>query len=197
MPFNNAQIIVFNGPPRAGKSTCARELSIALGMYGYRTHIESLAGPMKHFLAVCLGQQYDTIEKDLFNPTLDCTPRDFLIRLSETFIKPNFGHDFYGRCLKWRAETNLFQCHFILVDDNGFEEELAPLSQPYIIRVHRPGHDFLGDSRTWIPNYSVELSNSGSKTQLASSIKAIAASIAKNRWVWYNDSNKWINSIEV
>lgn len=80
--------------------------------------------------------------------------REAMIYVSEVICKPRFGKDYFGI-----ARAKAIQESEIAVDSStGFEEELPPLIERLgqenilLIRVHREGATFEGDSRNYIPD---------------------------------------------
>ena len=149
-----AYYLLFNGPPSCGKSTLLREAIRHLTVRGIKNKRESIVGPMKQFAATLLGAPYSALAKDtphdLFNGE---TPREFLIDLSERYLKRNYNTDFFGRAFAERTNHLSDDCVFV-VDDSGFVEELESLnpSNVTLVRVIRPGFDFSYDSRTYLPD---------------------------------------------
>lgn len=96
--------------------------------------------------------------------------REAMIYVSECVVKPRFGQDYFGRTRVANMVTNK-GCEFFVDPSAGFLEELPPtvklLGQDNIllIRIHRNGHNFEGDSRDWIPdgviNNTVDVYNNG------------------------------------
>lgn len=95
--------------------------------------------------------------------------REALIFVSETIVKPTLGGDVFGRYRASFIKGN----DMIYIDDSaGFEEELHPLidivgkENILLVRVHREGCSFDGDSRNYVPesmfDYVVDIDNSGS-----------------------------------
>lgn len=86
----------------------------------------------------------------IFSNKFAITPREALIFVSEKVVKPVFGDDCYGQKL---LDTILGsdESHFF-IPDSGFVPELFPLTgrddvECLVIRLHRDGCDFSGDSR--------------------------------------------------
>jgi len=87
------------------------------------------------------------------------TPREFLIHISETFIKPVFGKEYFGMFLK--NHINQFEkVHgepiAWLIPDGGFNDEIQALEKEFgdrviVIQLEREGkRDFGNDSRNWV-----------------------------------------------
>lgn len=83
------------------------------------------------------------------------TPREFLIKLSEEYIKPNYGIEFFGHNLARRMAVNLTGTKITTISDSGFYDEAVPIVERFLpsnctlIRIHRRDHDFY-DSRGYI-----------------------------------------------
>lgn len=187
---NHYRVILFNGPPYSGKSTAARSCLNELGELKQSAVMESFVGPMKHFLATALGQSYDSLEKDIVHPALGVTPRKFLIDLSEVYLKGEYGQDFFYRVAKSRIERNFSQYDFIIFDGSGFSAEAGILTDtPFLVRINRPGKDFIGDSRSYLENPSYVLENDGTRQAFEMQVQDMVRQLVKSEWKW--DNNKW------
>ncbi len=93
------------------------------------------------------------------------TIREAMIYVSEVVCKPTFGEEYFGL-----ARANEMQDDTNYIDDScGFIDELAPLKATLpednilLIRIHRLGCSFNGDSRNYIPDgvikHTVDVSN--------------------------------------
>ena len=155
--------VILNGPPYSGKSTIARELSQYLDRRHVPSSMDSFAAPMKHFVAVALGQQYGVMAKDAPRAELaGYSVREFLIDLSEHYIKPRYGDGAYGRWLYHRAGRINPSPNFVICDDSGFEDEMNALGKNVIlVRIERAGHTFKNDSRSYLDNPKYTFNNDG------------------------------------
>lgn len=93
-----------------------------------------------------------TINRDV--NFIDLSIREAMIYVSEVICKPRFGENYFGV-----ARAKAIQEGEIAVDSStGFVEELPPLIERLgqenilLIRVHREGATFEGDSRSYIPD---------------------------------------------
>lgn len=170
---NTKRIILLNGPAGSGKDTAANIINQKLSGLTYRYKISL---PLKEAAHKLLGLQ-GTLEDleplkelpikfivdskynnwstmKLTNEIGEMSLRQFYIHVSEHFMKPMFGEDIFGRL----AVENLLQCHHavITVSDSGFAPEALPIINHFgkdhvcLVRLHRPGRTFAGDSRTHI-----------------------------------------------
>lgn len=177
------KIVFVNGPPRSGKDTAGEILCThgsgrrLIQKFAFevkeRTHaafriVDSAGRPVAH--------DYFEQQKDV---PLDCfmglTPRQAYIEFSERFYKPIFGEKIFGTLLARRLELTLLAASqakrfrhvpdAFTLTDSGFGPEAVPVVEMFdpenctLVRVHRKGCNFDGDSRGYI-----DLSQLGVKT---------------------------------
>lgn len=157
------KFLLLNGPPHCGKDTVTSELV----QYIQFQHIK-FAGPMKRALAALLDIPESAIEnyKDIQSVVLQHTGtttkehrdtlRQYLIAMSEDFLKPRYGNDFFGRVFWQHAKNSALP--LIVASDCGFVEEVervvsnAGKRNCILVRIHRSGCTFDGDSRSYMPD---------------------------------------------
>lgn len=166
--------VLLNGPPGSGKTTLKRMLVQHFENYCIRVISDSFAGPIKSFISTCLSMKYQEIEKDKFHPVLNMTPRQFLMTLSENFMKPNLGVNIYGALLVQRAYNRNPWPQVVVVDDLGFEVETQDPWPNVIIRVQRQGCTFEGDSRDYVAGHRFTVTNDESIKNLNEKAKTMA-----------------------
>lgn len=176
--------VILNGPPYSGKSTIARELSWYLNSKRVSNASDSFAAPMKHFIATALGQQYHAMAKDSPRAELaGYSVREFLIDLSESYIKPRYGEGVYGRWLYHRVGRIMPGPSFVICDDSGFEDEMSALGRNVIlVRVERPNHDFSSDSRNYLIGPKYVFKNDGSLDNLWIETRKLGDWLIKGEW---------------
>lgn len=157
-------VIAFAGPPRAGKDTIADEL---IKLIESESDIPIFrmtpATPLREMAAVIAGEKFldDRIyrdEKDSIIDVLGISFRQLMIKISEEFLKPQFGQDVMGKLMTLDyLENNGGAVPALLVNTSlGFQEEseyvennLAQNGGYLIVQIEREGCDFTGDSRTY------------------------------------------------
>lgn len=155
------KILLLNGPPKSGKDTVVKELVPYLRFQ----HLK-FAMPIKRAVAGLLDVGEGALEsyKDIQSSVLQHrgtstkeyrdTPRQLLIALSETLLKPRYGDDIFGRIFWQHAKNSAYE--LIIASDCGFESEVervvanAGKANCILVRVHRNGTSFDGDSRSFL-----------------------------------------------
>lgn len=197
MRLNLPQFLFLNGPPGSGKSTLAK-LICAEQPAAFR---ESFAEPIREMLWGVFFPEY-MLDKpfDLRDGTIKAkrlgelarlypedhskvppvTVRDAMIGFSEDYMKSLFGKDIFGRLLWSRAcEQTAFYNHFV-IDDAGFTDEVAHIvhlagsDNCHLVRLHRRGCNFSGDSRSYLslPRVqTLDLHNDGAPDEMLASLQ--------------------------
>lgn len=154
-------IIILNAPLGAGKDTIADILVRRRGFkkLEFKQRLYDIA-------KVVLGDvAYLEFRADLANRATKETPKDylgglsprgFLIKISEDWVKPTLGDDYFG--IAAGQAVNSAGGSLFVFSDGGFDEELVALRETtnipiVLVRLHREGHSFEGDSRKYIDNY--------------------------------------------
>lgn len=154
-------IIILNGPAGSGKDTLAA-LLLEQG------HVQAKAQFKEPMFGIALaasgitpeawwGRYNDRESKEKpwgLLGGMSC--REFMIHISEKFIKPVFGDDYFGNQLAIKYINRDPHVTDMVVSDSGFQSELDALgctlgeSEVLIVRLHREGYTFNGDSRSYI-----------------------------------------------
>ncbi len=162
-------IILLNGPKRVGKDTAATMLRMAAtdepAIIGFSHHLKR----MVH--GIYLGYAGFMLDPNYFDAVKD-DPQEFLagipngptwygdtwrgayIHYSENVIKPIHGKEWFGKMFV-KAAHEAFR-RTVIVPDSGFREEAERVIREFgadhvtLIRLHREGIDFTGDSRSYI-----------------------------------------------
>lgn len=150
----NKKVVLLNGPPASGKDAAAEFLCKALNG-SHREFKHKLFELTKAIYCVddiTWASLYTREKKEIPTDILDgLSPRQALIKVSEEAIKPNFGKDYFGK-----AAAKELQPGLNIFSDSGFIEELIPIEDAVgldnllVIRIHRPGYTFEGDSRRYL-----------------------------------------------
>lgn len=156
-------IFILNAPPQTGKDTIAAEVLMSTD-----AGTCSMKDPMFQVFCSTVGidfhdfmELYETsgwkdTPQDLTNGK---TPRELMIHISENFVKPFFGDDYYGKALaEYIANTEdaLEEQRSWVIPDGGFQGEFDSFKKIHgdrviLIQLFRDGYDnFAGDSRDWV-----------------------------------------------
>lgn len=147
-------ILALNGPPGVGKDF----LALYLRQHRDFAHFK-FATPLKLMLAELFDVSPQFIEKEKDQLIHGHTIRQWLIELSENFVKPRAGRGFFGKMLAFRLLKSF--ATRIVISDCGFVAELEALAnalpsyhiQP--LSIAREGHTFEFDSRSYLPSHVV------------------------------------------
>jgi hypothetical protein len=153
------RVILLNGPPRVGKNTSAellRAATPASTVIGFSHHLKR----MVH--GIYLGAAGWAMDPDAFD-AVKSEPQDMLngkswrwayIHYSEQVIKPLHGKEWFGEMFVRAMHASGAQA--VIVPDSGFREEAERTVREVghenvlLIRLHRDGVTFAGDSRSYI-----------------------------------------------
>lgn len=160
-------VILLNAPPGAGKDTICKVLC---GNPHNAVHME-FKRPMYQIASAMVGL---TVEKFLEiyadrekkeNPCeefLGMSGRQLMIDISESFCKPRFGIEYFGRVAANGMNHEAFRRHGYAFSDSGFLNEAAPIARKFgadnvtIVQFTGQGvTEFAGDSRTWVDGTSI------------------------------------------
>lgn len=150
------KVVILNGAPFSGKDTIA---DMMVEKFDYKKM--SFKQPLIEFAVRTSGvtQEYwdRCYERDLKEEPNACylidgkhvSPRNYLIHISENVIKPMLGNAFFGEKMR---DNILAECDgSVVISDGGFLEEMLPLAEAFdlhLVRLHRDGTSFEGDSRS-------------------------------------------------
>ena len=166
-------IIIINGPPGVGKDTIANALDAQHGVMHMRVKDELYINtynlflktmiprdirqrgiPINAFVNACTDRELKEKPMAWLN---GLSPREALIFTSEKVFKPVLGDDYYGKAAARRADTVLRNITAgvknIVFSDGGFRGEVEPIATRHdvlLVRLHREGFTFEGDSRSYL-----------------------------------------------
>ena len=161
------ELLLLNGPPRSGKTTLGNYIC---KMYTYRSM--NMADQLKRSVHEMFGlisnqpQLLENVKSQPMEDLLDFTPRQMYIMFAEQFMKKKFGDQVFGKlwAMKYRRyrEISNDAWPFTVVSDVGFQEEVPPMLELFkpervlLVRLHRKGYDYKGDSRSYISNVTLQ-----------------------------------------
>ena len=182
-------VVFLNGPPGSGKDYAANVLTECPDL---TVEHWKFAQPLRDMLFALLEGdegQYDNIKSSVIRP-YNVTGRQIMIDMSEYFMKPCYGKDIFGQIAQGRLaeyiqnNDQLGNEHpdIIVFSDCGFRDELLPVikligeENCFLIRLHRDGHTYEGDSRSYVEIgniQSVDIRNTGTVAFDEKIIKAV------------------------
>ena len=183
------KVIIYNAPPASGKDqACDFKKFKPVTRLMFKEKLIEITCVIHGITRSHWDEIYTRELKEIPSPLFfGLSPRQALIKVSETVIKPSFGQDYFGKALARQieeADTDLVE-----VSDGGFPEEIQPIYdviQPkdlMIVRIHRPGYTFNGDSRNYIKDEDVhpdthvfDLYNNGTLEEFEEKVLRIANS---------------------
>tara|TARA_R110000868_G_scaffold224138_1_gene476021 strand:+ start:34 stop:642 length:609 start_codon:yes stop_codon:yes gene_type:complete len=164
------QVVMLNGPPKSGKDTIADALVQAVGaMWAVNYKLSSVLKATARTMFNLSDTQYNALERPenkdkkgtakSYGVLTNRSWREVLISLSEDYIKPTYGEDFFGYTTAKALNTfSRSGYSHVFISDSGFREEaetlvtMCPTCNFTLVRLHRDGTDFNNDSRSYWPN---------------------------------------------
>lgn len=149
------KIIMFNGPPRAGKDTAGQ---ICRALFGSDVHLVKFTDPLKaethrRMGLDCANDAYEELKDTPLAEFGGLTPRVAYTQVSDD-MKRQFGpHVWADRLVE---DLQVVKAPIIVNTDCGYDFEGAALRDyagarnATLIRLHRPDHDYSEDCRDWV-----------------------------------------------
>lgn len=149
-------IVLINGPKRSGKDTAAKWITSSFSKsvrIGFADHLKNAT----HAAYGLHGISFDHYEHTKDEPSQDflgISPRRAYISHSESYMKPLHGKQVFSVFFARAAEKS--GAAMVVVPDSGFTDEAeyqrsrVGSDNMLLIRAHRPGFGFEGDSRSYI-----------------------------------------------
>lgn len=180
--LTNRKLILFNGPRHSGKDTAADHVWSTFP----DTMRFKMSRPLKDGIKAFFNltdAQVAYLESKKTEPDellFQNSYVDVQISMSEYWAKDKFGMRVFGKLALreiQKSPSKIFVC-----SDSGFDYEAAPLlpyfgiSNVLLVRLHREGKTFAGDSRGYIELPGVrtlEMSNDSSTTHFREQVKEI------------------------
>ena len=177
------RILILNGPPRSGKDSLANHI-VSLNPLWRHLKFASTLKQMTHRLYNIPEEYAKAYEKDKETPRPEfygLSARQAYINVSEQYIKPTHGTDFFGQALATQIEKYLSSTiyHNFVISDGGFWDEILPLILKFhasaitVVYLSREGSNWSKDSRNYISQdkldfyevQTVAISNEGDKEE--------------------------------
>ena len=167
------KIILLNGPPSSGKDTAAKHIrrlhntkeDFGLTEPRQACMLDRFSMPIKRAFAATMSLPIDEdgncqpweSQKEIIIPEFGISYRQWQIDFSESFLK-KYNEVIFGVLLARRIERRFTRgiANLVVVPDCGFQVEIDTIYSIYkpedilLIRCHRPGFTFQGDSRGYV-----------------------------------------------
>ena len=159
--INNVAVIL-NGPPRCGKDTIANKIVEGGAFVKHQFKDALYEHTAKHFEVdldkfIHFASDRELKDSKSLAGLGNRTPREALIHVSEEVYKPRYGTDYFGKAEAARVSEHKGRVGGtlnVIYPDGGFESEVPPIESEFdlviIVRLHRDGFDFKGDSRNYL-----------------------------------------------
>jgi hypothetical protein len=180
------KIILLNGASSTGKDTAAKFL-LETDEIDNPVVLDKMSAPIKSAFAAMMMVEIDEFyivdgyehDKDSPIPLLgNKSYRNWQQDFSEKFMKPLYGVPIFSKLFLLRLEQYIdmyppsdYVEPVIVVSDCGFQIEMDTIAQEFptedvlLLRLHRPGFDFTGDTREFVEPRGltrlVEIKNDG------------------------------------
>lgn len=166
-----SKIILLNGPPSGGKDTAAKHIrqwyltNTTDTRATNRCVLDRMSMPIKRAFAGTMGlpitedgevQPWESCKEEII-PEFGVSYRQWQIDFSESFLKC-YRQEIFGELLAARIARRFSRkiANLIVVPDCGFDIEIKVLYERFdpkdilLIRCHRDGFSFQGDSRSYV-----------------------------------------------
>lgn len=155
-------IIIFNGPPGAGKDEACSWMKSNYGFVHLSFKYELFKAVIEHFNVskewFMTGYNDRNIKEQKEEVLNGMSRREAMIYVSEEIIKPKYGLDYFGA----QASSQINHMEDYCFSDGGFVHELTPIINKVgvekicIVQLTRDGCDFSSDSRRYFDGEMVE-----------------------------------------
>lgn len=162
------KIILLNGPPSSGKDTAAKHIRQTFTIdhtTPKRVVLDRMSMPIKRAFAGTMGlpitedgtvEPWESMKKEII-PEFGVSYRQWQIDFSESFLKC-YRQEIFGELLAARIGRRFSRniANLIVIPDCGFDIEIKVIYARFdpkdilLIRCHRHGFTFLGDSRSYV-----------------------------------------------
>lgn len=181
-------VILVNGPPGSGKDEVGRIIREAFGarVTKFAKRLKEMTHALYGLMEGAFPRPHDYYEDCKNDPHADfkgISPRNAYIAVSEKLLKPLHGDHIFGQLIL--EEIAPLEDEIIVITDSGFYEEAQVVIEHYgtdvvkMLQMHRPHHDFSGDSRSYVDIDSIKtevIDNSGTIADLEHLLNSYAVS---------------------
>lgn len=188
MDDNKGLVIVLNGPPRAGKDTAIAILEQVFAESETYQFFRPIKELLHRELGLDVGYDHYEVLKDTPLPEFGgMTPRQAYIDKGDR-MQAEFGHSilldtYFEAIASSSAPLLITTCG---MDSEGLEiASIFGTENVFVIRIHKDGHDFSQDSRSWVVSPTLNIKDvtnvHGQQREYQSQIAAVAKMFVEGR----------------
>lgn len=164
------KIIIFNCPKRSGKDAVAsylKDVGLPVEIASFKEKLIEIALCVSMIPKQEWDERYESsMKEEPWDKLGGLSQRQYLIKISEEWVKPVHGKDYFGKALCDNIKKTGITDKFFLVTDGGFDEETIAVinefggSNVLILQWSRFGSNWSNDSRGWVtchPDMTIRL----------------------------------------
>lgn len=157
------KIVIFNCPKRSGKDTTAQfllNMGVPASVKAFKDKLIEIALCTSLISKNEWNLRYDNYKDVPWDKLNGLTQREYLIKISEDWVKPTHGSDYFGKAL---CNSILYDyenlADLIIITDGGFNSETEAVVKEFgennvlILQWTRNNTDWSGDSRGWVTSF--------------------------------------------
>ncbi|WGH49832.1 putative ATP-binding protein [Alishewanella phage vB_AspM_Slickus01] len=151
------KIFILNCPKRSGKDVVGDYLArtrLNVQTTSFKNKLIEIALNVSNISKSEWDERYHSRKDEPWELLGGLSQRQFLIKISEDWVKPVFGHGYFGKATVEKIKT--LDSRIVLITDGGFNAETETLMKHfgdenvYILNWTRNGSNWDNDSRNYI-----------------------------------------------
>lgn len=152
------RIVIFNCPPRSGKDTIADLICnnyLNTEKRSFKDKLFEIALLVSNVSKEEWFERYKSLKEIPWDKLGGLSQREYLIKISEDWIKPTHGENYFGVSLA----KSIIDDGMYIIPDGGFDSEISPVVESFteesvlILQWGRNDCTFKNDSRDYIQSY--------------------------------------------
>jgi hypothetical protein len=165
------KVVILNCPKRSGKDAVGlylKDVGLPVELVSFKEKLIEIALCVSMIPKQEWDQRYEYDKEVPWDKLGGLSQREYLIKISEDWVKPVHGKDYFGKALVEKVKSFNDNNLFYIVTDGGFNEETQTVIDAFginnvmIMQWCRNGSNWDGDSRNWVtcaPERTFQLEN--------------------------------------